>query len=483
MPGNEDCESKTATPRNSCKAWHERDVKMGGAEYAASQCIGADDFQIPQTYSTTTTRASTKKCDYTTTTTTTTTITIPPFEPSCSSESLEFTPYERPTPITVDEANYVGYIPSPNPERDGVFTYDKNSGTVLMTQHPLIPNDCVNHPALPPLNESISVDEFYHTIGHMKLWCAGWTYDLHEEARANSWDTDCQSEANAIFTYDNLAIAVGYFPDFMGYNSKAQNQLDLAAFLAHSSRETGGGHDNTLIGWAWCFAFEREMPSTTYGNQDSMSKSCASWYNVGTPDTKEASNYGYYGRGSIQLSYCYNYGGFMKWCDAYLGYPHEEIDFITNPGLIATGPFGFAAGLWFYMSPERSGSKPSMHSVVNYWAVHDHVVDRNSLQLLPYDSGLRLSDFGYQINVLNGGMECKGTSHPGPAQRASYLNLYLNWLGFDAEGAEAIVGICGGCTGKPDMAQKPFKGFYDPITGSVSDSGTILDCSTLSPDY
>eukprot|EP00915_Cephaloidophora_sp_WS-2016_P007806 GHVH01010798.1.p1 GENE.GHVH01010798.1~~GHVH01010798.1.p1 ORF type:complete len:1283 (-),score=197.12 GHVH01010798.1:35-3796(-) len=476
IPGNEDCAKNAGTNSgNSCVALHARDVLMGNdANFGADQCSKEAEFDIPKTFTTSTTVAAKVTCDYTTTSTTTTTVKMEPWVPSCEEDAGSDNIARCGPPSTKAGKDFTGYEVELVESRDGKFTVDHSAGTVTMTKQPQPISWCATHPDWPELNKAMPAVDFYRAIGAVKLACAGWTAVNHDKARENSYDPNCQVEAQQVFSYENLATAVGYFPDFMGYDSKEQAQLDLAAFLANSSRETTGGWGNNLIGWAWCYVFEREMQPTHYGSQDSM-PNCEGWYNVSSFE-RTSKNFGYYGRASIQLTWCYNYGAFMSWSNKNLGYTTTQVDFISNPELLASDDFAFAAGLWFYMSPDRDGAKPSMHSIVDYWTVTEGTMDRTTVEDLPVDSAGRRADFGYMINILNGGYECNGLVHTGPAARATYFNAYLSMMDAQIESLEAIVGLCNGCTSKPDLAKKPFEGFYDPVSQSVTPADTGRGC-------
>lgn len=84
------------------------------------------------------------------------------------------------------------------------------------------------------------------------------------------------------------------------------------------------------------------------------------------------------------------------------------------------GWLALAAAIWFYMTPQTP--KPSMHDVVvGNWVP-------NSADL---SAGIS-SGFGASINVLNGGIECRGTSESYQVEnRVKYYKEFMNYFGVD----------------------------------------------------
>jgi len=325
------------------------------------------------------------------------------------------------------------------PERDGEISQSGDIITVIKERP--TPVWC-NDPTIraPEAGWTGDFKDYYHGVGLHKLACLGWTRKSHSDTTCSIWSCETLSnpDLEKVFSYDALAQAAGYFPDFAGYATYEQSVLDFASFIAHSTKETMG--DNPIWDNAWCFTNEvgtTSSGSCAYGcaGQAANQESCTSiWGKMGGPNTAttvppeyshggtESWNKGYWGRGSIQLSYCYNYGFFGNWVSQEMGIPRiPETDFYNNPGFVATKDWSFAAGIWFYMSPSSDGIKPSMHSIVDFW------VDAKSMVV---DSIGRPSDIGYQVNILNGGVECGGSDTAYAQKRLDSLNAIMGRLNY-----------------------------------------------------
>merc|ERR1712113_339360 len=205
--------------------------------------------------------------------------------------------------------------------------------------------------------------------------------------------------------------------------------------MGNTSAETTGGSLENLTDFAWCFDSEVGGGSS-YGSQTNLYAKCKEWgydemidhdYNKDDWDKKD---FGYYGRGALQITHCYNYAPLQKWSRKNLSYPADKTNFMTHPSLVATADFGFAGSVWYYMSASREHEKPSMHSVVDYWVLPNG--EAAKIGDLPVDNSGRVADFGYTMNILNGGYKCNGKPHPGPAKRVGYMGLYLTRLGVNA---------------------------------------------------
>ncbi|KAH0473242.1 MAG: uncharacterized protein KVP18_000267, partial [Porospora cf. gigantea A] len=262
------------------------------------------------------------------------------------------------------------------------------------------------------------------------------------------------------FTFDNLALAAGMFPDFAGSPHAVTNALEIAAFMANSSKETTGGWASEgYSGWGWCFAYEVGFPATSYGDQSNPNNSnCTSWWGTVTDSLTSQfdvrnKNRGYYGRGAFQLTHCYNYGWFRNWVETFLGLPRvPERDFLSNPGMVVK-EWPFVSGMWFWMSPEEAGNKPSMHSITYMWEPNGE---------LSVDNAGRSNDFGYLPNILNGGFECGSSGHHGPKIRVDYMAEYMEQMGVDTSQYQKQLQIDGGCVGKSNMASQTFKYWEHP---------------------
>jgi hypothetical protein len=91
------------------------------------------------------------------------------------------------------------------------------------------------------------------------------------------------------------------------------------------------------------------------------------------------------------MSFNYNYGYFSEI------FFHDRNVTLANPELISkNGTVSFASAIWFYMTPQFP--KPSMHDVITgFW--HPNEAD-NKANIT--------NGFGSTINIINGGIECRG---------------------------------------------------------------------------
>jgi chitinase len=94
--------------------------------------------------------------------------------------------------------------------------------------------------------------------------------------------------------------------------------------------------------------------------------------------------------------------------------------FLTHPEEIGSdGYIAFAAGLWFYMTPQSP--KPSMHDVTTGF------FEPNSLDIAAgYKGG-----FGSTTNIINGGIECGGGTNTKAENRGRYFLEFLEEFGID----------------------------------------------------
>lgn len=214
------------------------------------------------------------------------------------------------------------------------------------------------------------------------------------------------------YSYESFIIAARYFPEFgtehvtqtprgnnfvFNYTAEQTYMRDLAAFFSHSVQETGENDGNLyhiyaddqerakncfyrggLYNWfeggpgEGCFAKKCGTPEggakcgqngrywSTNANDD--------WFN---PVNDQVDGTGYYsgcyfGRGTIQISYNFNYGPFGRYLQD-LGITHNgrPIEILEEPNLVMTKrdpPLAFMASLWFYMTPQPP--KPAMHDII-----------------------------------------------------------------------------------------------------------------------
>ena len=130
----------------------------------------------------------------------------------------------------------------------------------------------------------------------------------------------------------------------------------------------------------------------------------------------------YYGRGPMQLSWNYNYGQFSNIFVE--GRYDSKMALLVNPDLVHTdGYTAFAAGLWFYMTPQSP--KPSMHDVMTGFFEPNATDTTNNVG----------ANFATTINIINGGLECgNGFGYDKVVRRGQYFTEWLSYFGLPSEG-------------------------------------------------
>ena len=215
-------------------------------------------------------------------------------------------------------------------------------------------------------------------------------------------------------------ITVIDFEDFVNRGSAgANNSRELAAFLAHISKETtggwqlpiGGGSPGDYAQWGLYFVHEVGYNSTNGAGTYSQ------------PSTEYPPNpaVGYYGRGPIQLSWNYNYGQFSKFLF------NDKFILLNNPDSVQqSGVLAFKSAIWFWMMPQCP--KPSCHQVM-----HDLWVPATGMYTA---SKMYASGFAHTNNIINGGLECRSTSTSAFTDkvllRSGLYKYYLGVFGFSA---------------------------------------------------
>lgn len=203
---------------------------------------------------------------------------------------------------------------------------------------------------------------------------------------------------NGLYSYESLVAATQKYPQFCNSGSDEQRKREAAAFLANIAHETTGGWDTAPGGrFAWGLHFiEEKEPTSQYCEASNSTYPCA-------PGRS------YHGRGSIQLSWNYNYG---QVGDA-LG-----IDLLTNPDLVKTdGAIAFQTALWFWMTPQPP--KPSCHTVMTGgWTPDSDDANQG-----------RAPGFGMTINIINGGLECSIPTDGRVQDRVGFYDRFTQMLG------------------------------------------------------
>jgi predicted chitinase len=175
---------------------------------------------------------------------------------------------------------------------------------------------------------------------------------------------------NAIYTYAALLQAAAAYPAFATTGSSDDRKREVAAFLANVAHETG---------------------ALVYVNEIAQAAYCSP-----TTDCPCASGQEYFGRGSLQLSWNYNY------CAAgqALGQNLQ-----ANPDLVATdSALAWGTGIWFWMTSTGAGSQ----------TCHD---------------GILASGFGATIQTINGGIECNGGAPSSVQDRVQYYTTFCATFG------------------------------------------------------
>ncbi|KAH6809254.1 carrot EP3-3 chitinase-like protein [Perilla frutescens var. frutescens] len=160
--------------------------------------------------------------------------------------------------------------------------------------------------------------------------------------------------------------ALARYSSFGTIGSADDSRREIAAFFAHVAHETE----------KMCFIEENGGQSNIYCNTTYTEWPCAA-------------NKRYYGRGPLQLTWNYNYGGAGK---------AAGFNGLNNPEIVGTDPLiTFKASLWFWMQ--------NCHA--------------------PFVSG---RGFGATIRAINS-RECSGGNTAAVTSRVNYYRDYCNRLG------------------------------------------------------
>ena len=177
------------------------------------------------------------------------------------------------------------------------------------------------------------------------------------------------------------------YGSFAGEGDLAARKRELMAFLANISQETTGGWPTAPGGqYAWGLYFREEVGyegTTNIGYRDET--------NALYPPAPGKS---YHGRGPIQLSYNYNYGQASEFIFG------DKNVLLANPEkVIQEGVIAFQTAIWFWMAQQYP--KPSCHDVMipGKWTP---TAEQTTIGLKP--------GFGATVNIINGGVECGGTT-------------------------------------------------------------------------
>lgn len=177
---------------------------------------------------------------------------------------------------------------------------------------------------------------------------------------------------NEFYTYKGLTDALSAYPAFANTGDETVKKQEAAAFLANVSHETGG------------LVHVVEQDESNYPNY------CDDQQPYGCP----AGNDAYYGRGTMQLSWNFNY----KAAGDELG-----IDLLNDPFLVEKDPaVAWKTGIWYWMTQSGPGTMPA----------HEAITGGHG--------------FGETIRAINGSIECDGGN---PEQVQSRIDTYTKFVG------------------------------------------------------
>lgn len=233
----------------------------------------------------------------------------------------------------------------------------------------------------------------------------------------------------APYTYLNFLKAAAMWPKFCDDGDDSVCLRELASLFAQYAQEVGM-HDASNAEypqWQQGLYYYTELgcledPSATHClYRGSTCDDPTNWAAIAWPCPPGVS---YYGRGSAQMSYNFNYGPF-----SYAVFGDANV-LLANPSLVLAPEdehqwMAFGSGLWFYMTPQSP--KPSMHDVVTgFWAPNTADI-----------AAKRISGFGALIMIINGNVECGKHTHQA-ADRITFYQGFLQALGLPQEDPETL---------------------------------------------
>ncbi|MFZ6818875.1 chitinase [Undibacterium sp. Ji22W] len=173
------------------------------------------------------------------------------------------------------------------------------------------------------------------------------------------------------YTYAGLLAAIKTYPEFGNFGSTADNQREVAAFLANIMHES---HELRAI---------TEVDTSTHDH-----------YCNDKQDVPCAKGKQYFGRGPIQLSWNFNYA---------LAGKALGLDLLNDPDLVSRdATVAWKTALWYWMEIKGSGPLPS------------HVAIKQNL------------GFGETVRSINGDLECsKPPTNIGYQQQQMRIQNYL----------------------------------------------------------
>ena len=243
------------------------------------------------------------------------------------------------------------------------------------------------------------------------------------------------------YTYLNFLKAAAKFPAYCGpydngWDADAICRKSLAVMFAHFTQETGG-HTKWWKEpeWRQGLVWVREM-KWTEEMRNGYNSECDPkvWQGQTWPCGKFPNGdfKSYFGRGSKQLSYNYNYGPFSL---AMFGTVRT---LLNNPELVADTWLNLASAVFFFVYPQPP--KPSMLHVI------DGTWQPNSTDL----ASKLTPGFGVTTQIINGGVECGGSVEVAQSvNRISYYRGFTDYLKVPIPGSEVL-----GCKGMKQFANE-----------------------------
>ncbi|QLG89785.1 hypothetical protein HQ393_01320 [Chitinibacter bivalviorum] len=279
---------------------------------------------------------------------------------------------------------------------------------------------------------------------------------------------------NVKYTYENLLKGVAKFPAYCktytdGRDSDLICKKLLATSFAHFAQETGANWPAltpaTARGYAdqnnavlatmdqntaiptfrqglW-FLREQGMQEGTGvgGYQDCFTGAGSSIFSIfyACGQNAQGQFLSYFGRGSKQLSWNYNYGPFSK---SLYGDTNVLLD---NPSVVADTWLNFASAIWFAVYPQSP--KPPMTWVVDGTWKPNQVDVANGMS----------PGFGATTYIINGGIECgKGSEASQSLNRIAAYKEFTKELGVDITGEQLTCGTSKGFTDGSAAATKTY---------------------------
>jgi predicted carbohydrate-binding protein with CBM5 and CBM33 domain len=232
---------------------------------------------------------------------------------------------------------------------------------------------------------------------------AGWERVMSPEiiAKGHPWGisnygpSGLSGLAAATVIYQDIKTALEegptVFSSFCNSGDAATDKREAAAFLANVLKETGGYS-----------AFVEVSPAGTYctwnGEGGAGMQESGRDYPCGPSWASQGYANEFIGRGAIQLTWNINYG---KFSDFMFG---DKNILLKNPEMVeGTGPLGWAASLWFWMTPQDFGGSCPPKQFDSFLPVSVE----SCHQAMSQTAG---GGMGQTIRIINGGYEACPTS-------------------------------------------------------------------------